>query len=101
MGKDANGENQVQLQLSEQGQQVNGNYEGVWRSGLADGGYTDTQYQNSQVNGEQREYDAEQRLIRISHLQGVERQGEEQLFTRLDSLKKLATIRTMRAPAHN
>ncbi|WP_178026505.1 toxin-antitoxin system YwqK family antitoxin [Plesiomonas shigelloides] len=90
MGKDANGENQVQLQLSEQGQQVNGNYEGVWRSGLADGGYTDTQYQNSQVNGEQREYDAEQRLIRISHLQGVERQGEEQLFYPSGQLKEIS-----------
>ncbi|MGL4270620.1 MAG: toxin-antitoxin system YwqK family antitoxin, partial [Plesiomonas sp.] len=80
MGKKANGENQVQLRLSEQGQQVNGKHEGVWRSGHADGGYTDTHYHNSQVHGEQREYDAEQRLIRITQLEGIERQGEEQLF---------------------
>jgi len=80
MGKDSNGERQVQLRLSEQGQRVNGNYEGVWRSGQADGSYTDTHYHNSQASGEQRAYDAEQRLIRISYLQGFVRQGEEQLF---------------------
>lgn len=90
MGKDANGEEQVQLRLSERGQQVNGDHEGVWRLGQADGSYTDTLYHNGQARGEQREYDTEQRLIRISYLEGVERQGEEQLFYPSGQLKEIS-----------